>query len=108
MSDDKKKKKFKKFTKKPDLKEIKEMVDTQGLTKNTLKKKEGVERSFNTSAETFDYKNLDELCKEDCKKEDLETAICSFFDSFTVGEEELVPKKNYIDSIKMTYFSTFK
>ena len=96
-----KKKKTKTFTKAPNLQEIQAMVETQGLVKETIKKRENAERQYNKWAETFDYKSLDELCEEGCSKEELEFAICSYFDSFMVGKNnDELPSKNYIDTIK--------
>ena len=97
-----KKRKTKSFTKKPNLEEIQEMQDTQGLTKGTLDKRKAVENQYNTFDKTFQYKTMDELCQEDTPKEKLEHAVCSFFDSFTSGEgdDEKLPMKNYADSTK--------
>ena len=91
--------KKKTFTKAPNLQEIKAMIDTQGLVQKTIDKREAAERQFNTWAEKFGYKSLEKLCEEGIK-EDLEFAICAYFDSFTVGKNDELPSKNYIDTVK--------
>ena len=100
MSDQKKNKKRKTFTKPPDFEEIDVMVETKGLSKKTTQKREFVEGQFNTNAETFGMRSLDDLCKDETPKEDIDRAMCAFFNSFTVGNNEELPKKNYADSFK--------
>ena len=43
-----KKRKTKSFTKKPDLDIIQQMVETQGLSKNTIDKRKAAKRKYNT------------------------------------------------------------
>ena len=94
------KKKTKSFTKAPNFEEIDTMVATRGLSGATIKKRASVESMYNEHATTFKFKNLDELCQEDSPKTDLDRNLCAFFDSFTVGPEELLPMKNYAEATK--------
>ena len=94
------KKKTKSFTKAPNFEDIDAMSATRGLSEKTIKKRASVETMFNEHAATFKFKNLDELCQEDSLKADLDRNLCAFFDSFTVGPEELLPMKNYADATK--------
>lgn len=92
--------KKKTFTKPPDFEEIDQMVQTKGLSKNTTEKREFGENQFDDNAETFGMKSLEELCKDEAPKEEVDRAMCAFFNSFTVGDNEELPKKNYADAIK--------
>ena len=94
------KKKKKTFTKPPNFEEIDELVQSKGLNEKTRKKREFVENQFNTYGETFGFKSLNELCKEETPNEEIDLAMCAFFNSFTVGNDEELPKKNYADAIK--------
>ena len=103
MTDQKKvggKRKKKTFTKPPDFEEIDQMIQTKGLSKKTIDKREYAEKQFNENAETFGTKLLDDLCKEETPKDEFDLAMCAFFNSFTVGNNGELPQKNYADAIK--------
>ena len=103
MEEDKKKpgKKRKSFDKAPNLVEIGEMVETQGLATDTLQKRSAVEKNFRTFLEQWGMKNLDLLCKAETEEEliEFQMALASFFNSYTVKDNEL-PMKNYADVMK--------
>ena len=91
--------KRKSFTKKPNLEEIEVLTKQKGLEPETERKRKCVRENFEQFLKDNDFKTLDQFC-EDSEVTEFQIALCSFFDCYTVGETDELPKRNYIDNLR--------